>query len=237
MNAVGIILAAGHGRRLQPYTLQKPKPILSAYGTTCLDSILDSMKDSGISDVYIVLNYLSDKIKDHLSARSRDFNFFYCFQEKLNGNLGAVEIAVNRIFLDQNNTYDCCVISAADYFIPRSLITTMVVAFRTDMPSAVVAARNIPIKKVPNSSEIIFSQNGKILKFIEKPRKSSNEYPLSAALIYVVELASMSKFKTDLEYVGEQNCLDIMNKILSNKGTISLVKSDEVIDLTLSDLA
>lgn len=236
MNTVGIILAAGKGTRHRPFTDRCPKPILQARGTTCIDSVLDAMKDADIKDVYIVLNYLADKIQMHLKPRSDEFNFIYCYQNKLNGNLGAVEAAVEQIFGHSAPAYDCCIISAADYFLPTSLISELLSEYKKSTLSAVVAARKISLSKVSQSSEIIYDKNGKLERFLEKPKIASSENPISAALLYAVGIDFLPMFKTHTNVDIEQNCLDVMNKILSSEYLISTMLSEEIIDLSVEDL-
>lgn len=236
MNTFGIILAAGRGTRLRPFTDISPKPILRARGTTCIDSVLDAMKDAGIKDVYIVLNYMADKIQLHLKPRSDEFNFTYCYQSKLNGNLGAVEAAVEKVFDHSNLSYDCCLISAADYFLPANLISELLSEYKESIYAAVLAARKISLSKVSESSEIIYNQNGNLERFVEKPKIASSGNPISAALLYAVGIEFLPMFKTQKNAKMEQNCLDVMNRILGFQYLISTVLSEEIIDLSVEDL-
>ena len=49
-----IILAAGGGSRLFPYTKDKPKCLVELNGTTLLDYQIESLKSAGIKDIIIV---------------------------------------------------------------------------------------------------------------------------------------------------------------------------------------
>jgi len=61
-----IILAAGNGRRLYPYTKNIPKCLLDLGGQTILENQLNCIKDCGINDVVLVLGYKSEKIENFL---------------------------------------------------------------------------------------------------------------------------------------------------------------------------
>ena len=63
------ILAAGQGRRLRPYTDTIPKPMVPVNGRPILDHTLHKLTETGVSNVTINLNYLGDRIKDHLEGR------------------------------------------------------------------------------------------------------------------------------------------------------------------------
>ena len=49
-----IILAAGEGRRLRPFTVNKPKAMIHIAGKPILRYILDSLAQKGIRDIIFV---------------------------------------------------------------------------------------------------------------------------------------------------------------------------------------
>ncbi|MCH7517672.1 MAG: phosphocholine cytidylyltransferase family protein [Candidatus Dadabacteria bacterium] len=61
-----IILAAGNGKRLNPYTNEIPKCLLDLGGITILENQLNNIRKYGIDDVVIVIGYKSDKIEQFL---------------------------------------------------------------------------------------------------------------------------------------------------------------------------
>ncbi len=66
-----VVLAAGRGRRLAPYTDNLPKPMVEVGGAPLLAHILDRLKAVGILEVYLVVNYLSEKIEGHFGDGSQ----------------------------------------------------------------------------------------------------------------------------------------------------------------------
>jgi choline kinase len=62
---IGLVLAAGQGQRLRPYTDSLPKTLIPVDGdSTILDIILANMAKSGISDIAIVAGYAAEAIVD-----------------------------------------------------------------------------------------------------------------------------------------------------------------------------
>jgi len=59
-----IILAAGQGSRLRPYTNEKPKCMVQILDKSILDRQLQTYKSIGIKEVNIVVGYKHDKIKN-----------------------------------------------------------------------------------------------------------------------------------------------------------------------------
>jgi aminoglycoside/choline kinase family phosphotransferase/dTDP-glucose pyrophosphorylase len=66
-----MILAAGLGTRLLPYTGHTPKPLFTLNGTPLLDISIRSLAAAGISSVVVNTHHLHDRIAAHL--KERDF--------------------------------------------------------------------------------------------------------------------------------------------------------------------
>lgn len=63
-STVGLVLAAGTGRRLRPYTDALPKALVPLPGdTTPLDVILANFAEIGISDVAVVVGFAADAVR------------------------------------------------------------------------------------------------------------------------------------------------------------------------------
>jgi len=57
-----IIVAAGPGSRLRPFTEEKPKCLLEVGGKTILQPALDTLRKNDINDIVIVRGYMKDAI-------------------------------------------------------------------------------------------------------------------------------------------------------------------------------
>jgi choline kinase len=57
-----IIVAAGMGRRLNPYTDDRPKCMVPVAGKPILQRQVDALREHGVSDVIVVRGYLGDRI-------------------------------------------------------------------------------------------------------------------------------------------------------------------------------
>lgn len=58
-----IIIAAGRGKRMKELTEDVPKCLLKINGRKLLDYLLDTLRDSGIHDISIVVGYKREKIQ------------------------------------------------------------------------------------------------------------------------------------------------------------------------------
>ena len=64
-----IILCAGYGRRLNPLTLDKPKPLLDLFNKTLLEHTLNLVEKLNIKKVKLNTFYLPKKLKIFLSIK------------------------------------------------------------------------------------------------------------------------------------------------------------------------
>lgn len=64
-----IVLAAGRGRRLEPVTLTRPKPLLHVAGRPILAHVLDRLARIGIDDVVVVVGHLGEQVAAYLDTR------------------------------------------------------------------------------------------------------------------------------------------------------------------------
>ena len=67
-----MILAAGFGTRLLPYTRHTPKPLFTISGQPVLDGIIRSLQDAGCESVIINTHYLYNKIDSFLASVKYD---------------------------------------------------------------------------------------------------------------------------------------------------------------------
>jgi choline kinase len=66
---IGMVLAAGAGRRLRPYTDTLPKALVPVDGeTTILDIALRNLAEVGLTDVVIVVGYCASAVQERQAA-------------------------------------------------------------------------------------------------------------------------------------------------------------------------
>lgn len=64
------ILAAGFGKRLRPYTDDKPKPMVEVNGVPMIDQALGKLAETGIKQCVVNTHYKAEVLQDHLKRRS-----------------------------------------------------------------------------------------------------------------------------------------------------------------------
>ena len=64
-----MVLAAGLGKRMQPLTLNKPKPLLEINNISLLERAINLLISCGVLEISINVHYLSDQIKSFINEK------------------------------------------------------------------------------------------------------------------------------------------------------------------------
>ncbi len=90
-----IILAAGEGRRLRPYTLDRPKCLVEVGGRSLIDRQLDVLHSRGLDRIIVIGGYRADKLcrpdfELRLNTRYAETNMVWTLfsaEDELNGDV------------------------------------------------------------------------------------------------------------------------------------------------------
>jgi len=91
-----VILAAGEGKRLRPFTETMPKVMLPVANKPILEYVVESLKKAGIHDIVIVVGYKKEVIMEHFKDY-KDVKIEYVTQDKQIGTAHALLQAKKHI--------------------------------------------------------------------------------------------------------------------------------------------
>jgi NDP-sugar pyrophosphorylase family protein len=91
-----VILAAGLGTRLRPYTLHTPKPLLSVAGRPILDWTLGALPRS-VDRVIVVVHYLAEQFEAYLRAQKHIAQWSTVRQDEPRGTADALRASRGQI--------------------------------------------------------------------------------------------------------------------------------------------
>jgi len=95
---MAMILAAGEGTRLRPYTLSTPKPMLPVAGRPTLEWIVLWLRQYGIRDIVINLHHQPGPVIEHFGDGSAfDAKITFSVEETILGTAGGMK-RVERLF-------------------------------------------------------------------------------------------------------------------------------------------
>ncbi len=86
-----MILAAGLGTRLLPFTEKIPKPLFTISQTPLLDITIRKLQDSGCEAIIINTHHLHNRIESFISAQHYSVPVSLCYEPSLLGTGGAIK--------------------------------------------------------------------------------------------------------------------------------------------------
>jgi len=137
---LGLVLAAGAGRRLRPHTDELPKALVPVNGRTVLESTLANFAAVGIRDVVVVVGYRAEAIESRVDELQRATGV-------------AIELVHNDHAEDRNNAYSlwCArtwlakgvLLANGDTLHPSSVETDLLAEDRTSLTLAIDTVKSL----------------------------------------------------------------------------------------------
>jgi len=157
---IGVILAAGRGKRLGELTLKQPKPMVPVGGKPAITYVIDGMRKAGIEDIIVVLKYLGDILVDYLA---REYPGIKCVYQGDHYGTAAGLMAVRPHIPNREEL----MVSFGDIItIPDDIYSEVRAQFMARKSSAVLA---VNWTEVPESCGVIeIKPTGEVAKIHEK---------------------------------------------------------------------
>ncbi len=86
-----LILAAGYGTRLRPYTNHTPKPLFPIAGRPLLDIIIDNLQKAGCEAIIINTHHLHQEIEAFVAASNYSLSVSTRYEPQILGTGGAIK--------------------------------------------------------------------------------------------------------------------------------------------------
>jgi choline kinase len=194
---IGLVLAAGAGRRLRPYTDTLPKALVPVDGdTTIMDISLRNLAAAGLNEVTIVVGYCASAVEERVPA----------FQEKYGVKISLVHNAKAE---EWNNAYSLWL--ARDHFAQGALMVNGDTVHPVSVEQTLLAHRGPSIllavdtlKKLGDEEmKTVFSEDGQLAKITKlmEPDEAHGEY-IGANII---EASAASALADALQATFERN--------------------------------
>ena len=177
----GVVLAAGKGTRMQPFSDTYPKPLLPVCNKPVMQYQLEVMRDLGIRDVVVLIGHKGYQIVNAFGDGARlGLNIRYVEQANMLGIAHAVRQLEQHVHLP-------FLLFLGDIFFQAGDLTSMFSLFEDQNGGAVLATKeeHNPAAIRENYS-IALNADGFAVRVIEKPRHTTNR--LKGVGIYLFEL-------------------------------------------------
>lgn len=163
---IGVIPAAGAGKRLGYLSGLLPKALFPLYDRPIIHYVVNQMESAGIEDIYVIVNVFKEKVKSYFDLIKMDLkaNIHFVDQTSLSGTAEAILLTQKYI---KNNPFmtiygdDCTVTKSLDLMIEQFLAKTPVVM------EGIVREYNKKI--LSQTCSVKLKADGKMYEIIEKP--------------------------------------------------------------------
>ncbi len=192
------IMAGGKGTRLRPITNSIPKPLVKVGGIPLIDRVISRLRKYGISNLFISVNYMADKIIEHFNTTNfSDVDIHFVKEEKYLGTAGALSLLKAKI------NHDFLVVNAD--VITDINYTDLSQYHLNNKANITIVAKD---HKIQNPYGVLDIQQNRVLNIIEKPVYES----YVAAGVYVIS----AEFLNSTHRLNSINFLDMPDFILGS---------------------
>ncbi len=155
-----VILAAGEGQRLRPFTVSRPKAMLSIADKPILQYVIEALCRNGIREIVLVVGYRKEQVYDYFGAGEQfGVEITYVTQEAQLGTAHALARAKGLV-------QDDFLVISGDNLIEAGTIAGFVQA----KPPAVL------VKRVdqPDRYGVVGIESGTVKGIVEKPKEAGS---------------------------------------------------------------
>ncbi len=221
---IGLVLAAGAGRRLQPLTEALPKTLLPVAGdVTILDLALANLRHAGLEEVVVVTGFATDRIAERVPEMQRQYGV-------------RLELVFNDRAEEWNNAYSLWL--ARDAFSEGVLLVNGDTVHPASVEETVLAARGPDILLAVDTvkplgeeeMKIVLGPDGTVTRITKgiDPRAANGEY----IGVTVIESAAATSLADALEATWRRDPSlyyeDGYQELVDRGGKVSVVPIGEV---------
>lgn len=179
---VGVILAAGRGTRMAPFSEKYPKPLLPICNKPVIEYHIQTMKGLGIQDIVILIGHKGYEIAKYFGdGRAFGVRIRYVEQTATLGiahAVGCLEPHIHRPFL----------LFLGDIFFVPGNLRRLLDLFEEQGGGAVLATKEEDDPEaIRRNFSITLSPDGFVTRVVEKPRYTQNR--LKGVGIYLFDLS------------------------------------------------
>ncbi len=208
-----VILAAGEGKRLRPFTETMPKVMLPVANKPILEHVFDALKDSGITETILVVGYKKEVIMDYFKDYKK-IKITYVVQDKQLGTAHALSKAKNHI----NNSF---IVIPGDNIIDNKSITKLV----QDKSEYCILIKE---HSFPSKYGVVFVKEGKLKEIVEKPLQEIGRF-ISTGIYKFPKTIFTDIEKCRIEGINDLST--VIQNLIEQEKTINTILAESWMDI------
>jgi UDP-N-acetylglucosamine diphosphorylase/glucosamine-1-phosphate N-acetyltransferase len=199
-----IVLAAGEGQRLRPFTVSRPKAMLSIADKPILQFVVESLAVNGIRNIVLVVGYRKEQVYDYMGSGEKfGVEITYVTQQTQLGTahaLSQVKDVVEDEFL---------VLSGDNLIAPGTIA-----GFVQTKPEAVL------VKRVdePYRYGVVAIEDNEVREIVEKPKEAGSNMVNTGIYAFSRDFFKFTESVLDIP--------DVLNQMIAEGYTINAVETE-----------
>jgi dTDP-glucose pyrophosphorylase len=159
---IGVVPAAGKGTRLRPLTETQPKGLVDVGGRPLLTHVFETLRDSGVDELVVVVGYRAGAIIEHFGNTFQDVPITYVHQREQRG-LG------HAILQTAPHIDESFVVLNGDNIVAGTL-EKQIEAHRTTDATAILGVERVDRATARNTG-VVTVEDDHVTDIVEKPEK------------------------------------------------------------------
>ncbi|MEA3304034.1 MAG: glucose-1-phosphate adenylyltransferase [Pseudomonadota bacterium] len=224
---LAVILAGGHGSRLQPLTSERAKPAVPFGGKyRIIDFTLANCMDSGLRRILVLTQYKSHSLQKHLRDGWSLFNpelgeYITAVPPQMRTDeswyAGTADAVYQNLYMLKRSGAEQVLILSGDH-IYRMDYAAMLAFHEQHGAGLTVACMEVPLEQASQFGVMSVDETGRVVRFQEKPGSpqpapGSNDHSLVSMGIYVFSLGLLVDILGD-DHQREGSSHDFGNDII-----------------------
>ena len=195
-----VILAAGRGTRLRPFTYTKPKPLLPVAGKPLIENLIDNLDSEKVDKIHVVVEHL----KEQFNYLEEKYSRVKLIEQ---GEARGTAHAIGSVSIE-----DTFIVLNGDLIVSERDLSAIMEKHERNNHLATVG-----VSKVENPSEygVIDKEGSKIIDINEKPSNPDSNLANAGIYVFEPEIFDLIKETSESER-GELEITDSIRKAVKN---------------------
>jgi NDP-sugar pyrophosphorylase family protein len=223
----GVILAAGHGSRLQPITLTRSKAMVPILGKPIVERVMEHLLANGVRDFILVVSPNDRHITRYFRRDTEiEAEVRFAYQPDRLGMANALACAAPLID-------DDVILSACDNLISIEHVGNMLAAWHTNPPANAVLTL-MPVEPERLGAVGIVEMDGEwVRRIVEKPAPEEAPSNISSLPLYCLSRRILDYLpEVPLSPRGEYELQDAIQMLIEREGHVRGVMVERRLTLT-----
>lgn len=215
---LGVVLAAGRGKRLRPLTDDRSKAMLPVAGVPMVERVTQMLAQGGVDRFIVVVHPQDDALIEWFGQPRWTARVRLAYQMQRLGMAAALECAVPLIRAEGTSDF---VLASCDNLYPDGHVAELVAQRREGGLDAVLTLMQVRPEQIPTLAVVVLRDDGRVTRIVEKPRLEEAPSDLGVPALYALSLKVLDYLpRVPVSPRGERDFPDALRLLIEDGGAV-----------------